>query len=168
LSPLRAGCLVVLLLLAAAPLRAQYGDPAKKDVHPSAQMAPHAVCPWLSVGSAGHALDGDVSVTANVANLSEGSCKFSRQAGVADSLEIVVGKAAMPGCPAGAAELRGIGNEALRCRMPGSRSEAEMISSRVRDVPFAIILSLHGQKKAQSPADDALEQVAEQVAGNLY
>jgi hypothetical protein len=161
----------MLLGLAAAPLRAQYDDPAnaKKEMHPSAQTASHAACPWLSEGSAAHALGGDVFVTVNVANSNEGSCRFSRQPWSADSLEIVVGKTAMPGCPAGAPQPRGIGNEAARCRVPGSRPEsAEMISSRVRDVHFTVTLNIPGQRKAQNTADDALEQLAEQVAGSLY
>jgi hypothetical protein len=81
----------------------------------------------------------------------------------------VVGKAAMSGCPAGANQIKGIGNEAARCRLPATHAETiDMISSRVRDIPFTVTLGLHTQKRSMNPEDDALEQTAEQVAGSLY
>jgi hypothetical protein len=46
-----------------------------------------------------------------------------------------------------------------------------MVSSRVRDLHFTVTLTTREQKSQAKPADlqdDALEQIAEQVAGNLY
>src|SRR5580704_1292121 len=117
--------LLVAVFLAAVQAHAQYEtkSPAKDAPHPAMQTDSHGVCPWLSVGSAAHALGGDVSVTVNVANLNEGSCRFLRSAGPGDFLEIHVAKDSPATCPAGAMQLRGIGNEATRCELPGARSE---------------------------------------------
>lgn len=160
--------LLMLLLSTSAMAQTQYGTAPKPGSMPHAKTG----CPWLTEGSAAHALGGDVSVTVNVSDMGEGLCSFSRQQGSADSLEILVSKAALPTCPPESTSLKGIGNEALTCRPHNSRTEAvEMISSRVRDYHFTVTLTAHDQKppaKPDDPRNDALEQVAEQVAGNLY
>lgn len=174
------GRTVFLLLLAACvpAAEAQYSNPtpAANGSKTGSQVAGAHGCPWLTEGTAATALDGDVSVTVNMSNrdpaiLAEGSCKFSRDQGP-DSLEIVVSKAALPLCPQGSIELKGIGNEATRCSPPGTHGHGvEMISSRVRDLHFTVTLASHRQKgdpKADDPQNDALDQVAEEVAGSLY
>jgi hypothetical protein len=163
-----------LLLFSSAALgQTQYGT-TPKSAAPA--RAGHG-CPWLTEGSAARALGGQVSVTVKVSDMGEGLCSFARQPGSADSLEILVSKAALPACPAESTSLKGIGNEAATCRSHSSRAEAvEMISSRVRDLHFTVTMTTHAQKTAAKPADsqpadpqnDALEQIAEQVAGNLY
>ncbi len=160
-----------LMLLAAANLgfaQTQYG-PAPKV---SSQAHAADVCPWLTQGSAAKALGGDVSVTVNVSDSGEGLCRFARRQGFSDSLEIQVSEAALPLCPPESFSLKGIGNEATRCKLTASHGEsAERISSRVRELHFTVTFTSHEQKSAtKSPdaQDDALEQVAEQVAGNLY
>jgi hypothetical protein len=159
--------LLCLLLSTAAMAQTQYGGSAK----PAPMAHAGTGCPWLTEGSAAHALGGDASVTVKVAE-GEGTCNFGRLQGGADWLEIVVSKAALPVCPAGSISLKGIGNEALVCRHAGLHSESvEMISSRVRDVHFTVKMTARVQKSPARPDDpqnDALEQVAEQVAGNLY
>jgi hypothetical protein len=84
----------------------------------------------------------------------------------------MVSKAELASCPTGSTVLKGIGNEAVRCKAPGSHSGGvEMISGRVRDVYFTVTRTAHGQKrpvKLPEAQDDALEQIAEQIAGNLY
>jgi hypothetical protein len=158
--------LLSMLLSSAAVTQTQYGSPAKPATMPHAQTG----CPWLTEGSAAHALGGDVSATVKVAE-GEGTCTFSRQGGAADSLEVSVSKAVLPSCPSGSTSLRGIGNEALTCRHEEAHESVEMISSRVRDLHFTATLTTHAQKtppKAEDPQNDALEQIAEQVAGNLY
>lgn len=66
----------------------------------------------------------------------------------------------------------GIGNEAFRCRISGTHgATSEMLSGRVRESWFTVILSVRGQKHAAGSPDapeDALEQIGEQVAGNLF
>jgi len=162
-------CALSLLLLSAAALaQTQYGTAPKTPVPTHAQKG----CPWLTEGSAAHALGGDVSVTAKVSDMGEGLCSFARREGTQDSLDILVSKASLPTCPPDSTNLRGIGNEALTCRPRNSHGEAvEMISSRVRDFHFTVTLITRGQKapvKPDDPQNDALEQIAEQIAGNLY
>lgn len=159
--------LLCVMLSSAAMAQTQYGGTAKSGPMTHAQVS----CPWLTEGSAAHALGGEVSVTVKVAE-GEGSCNFSRQQGATESLEIAVSKAALPTCSSGGTSLRGIGNEALTCRHGGAHGESvEMISSRVRDVYFTVTLLARGQRnpaRADDLQNNALEQIAEQVAGNLY
>ena len=159
---------VLLLLSAAAAAQTQYGNPAK----PGSMDHGPTGCPWLTEGTAATELGGDVSVTAKVSDMGEGFCTFSRKDGSADSLEILVSKAALPACPAGGTPLKGIGNEAMRCMHGEPRNSGmEMLSSRVRDFHFTVTLTTRVPKPPALPADpqnDALEQIAEQVAGSLY
>jgi hypothetical protein len=160
--------LLLLLTPYAGWAQTQYGTAPKATLPPHAQKG----CPWLTEGSAAHALGGEVSVTVKVSDMGEGLCSFARRQGAADSLDILVSKAALPVCPSESTSLRGIGNEALTCRPHGSRGEAvEMISSRVRDFHFTVTLTTRNQKtppKPDDPQNDAVEQIAEQIAGNLY
>jgi hypothetical protein len=156
------------LLLLAVFLGSQY---VSSSTQPKMTPAPaKPVCPWLTAGSAAHALGGDVSVTTTVTNSNAGSCRFSRLDGSPSALEIVVGKDVTGACPADSLKFTGIGNEATRCRIPATRGDtAEILSSRVRDLHFSIVL--REQKHLAKPADtqdDALEQLGEQVAGNLF
>lgn len=162
--------LLLLVLLSAADLafaQTQYGNAPQAS--PQARTA--NVCPWLTEGSAAKALGGDVSVTVNVSDSGEGSCGFARRQG-GENLEILVSETALPVCPPASASLKGIGNEAARCKLTAAHGEsAEKISSRVRELHFTVTLTSHEQKSAAKPSDaqdDALEQIAEQVAGNLY
>jgi hypothetical protein len=149
----------------------QYGNTAKPG---STGPMTHTQtgCPWLTEGSAAHALGGDVSVTADVSDMGEGICRFARKQGSTDFMEILVSKVGLPACSPGSVVLKGIGNEALTCRHAGSRGDSvEMINSRVRDFHFTVTLTTHGEKVSSRPNDpqnDALEQIAEQIAGNLY
>jgi len=164
---MRKRALLGLLLSSAALAQTQYGTSAK----PGSIAHANAGCPWLTEGSAAHALGGEVSVTAKVSDTNEGFCTFTRQ-DLAGSLEILVSKAALPACPPESTSLKGIGNEALRCRHAGSGgASVGMISSRVRDYHFTVMFTMRGQTSPTKPDDpqhDALEQIAEQVAGNLY
>ena len=161
---------LLLLSSSAVIAQTQYGQPGAP--HAQTQSRPQTGCPWLTEGSAAHALGGDVFVTVTVAEPGEGSCKFSRQPGSSNSLQIVVSKSPLPTCSSASTKLLGIGNEAASCMLPGSHGEAvEMVSSRVRDLHFTVTLVSRGSKgaaKSADPQDDALEQIAEQVAGNLY
>ena len=136
------------------------------------QATTPANCPWLTEGSAARALGGDVNATAVVASAQEGSCRFVRRNEPPDSLEVKVSRNVLPACPAKSTPLTGIGNDAESCRISGSHDErTEIVSGRVRDLYFALALALHGQKRAAKSSDaqdDPLEQLAEQVAGNLF
>ena len=160
--------LLWLLLVSGAAAQTQYGTAPKAGPTAHARTG----CPWLTQGNAAWALDGDVSVTVNVSNIGEGSCVFSRQQAPSDSLEILVSKSALPACPPESGTLKGIGNEAATCRPPASHGESrEMINSRVRDLHFTVTRASRRQKstaKLTDAQDDELEQIAEQVAGNLY
>jgi hypothetical protein len=144
---------------------------ASRAQSPSAAPLP-AGCPWLTQGSAAKALGGAVSATAHLSDAGEGWCNFSRREKPDAFLKVEVSKTALPSCGADSAKLRGVGNEAMRCLIPGSGDQrGEMISGRVRDLHFVITLEA-GAKKTPTDAagaqEDVLQQVAEQVAGNLF
>jgi hypothetical protein len=159
---------LLLCLLAIATVAVHAQSPA--------QLPARATCPWLNEGSAAKALGAAVSVTVNVSNTGEGACNFSRKDRPEDRpasfLKIEVSKAMLPSCGAESTKLKGVGNEAMRCKLPGSANQdAEMISGRVRDLHFTIMLIAHEKSTpASSPAiqQDVLEQIAEQVSGNLF
>jgi len=165
---------LILLLLSlsffVASVCAKNSSPAYPQNSP--HSGPQTICPWLTQGSAARALGGDVSVTVSVSSTSEGSCKFKVQHETPNSLEILVSKTKLPTCPVESTKLIGIGNEAMRCRLPASNGEtAEMVNSRVRDVHMNVTLTTRGEKAPDKTSDrqrDVLEQIAEQVAGNLY
>jgi hypothetical protein len=170
--PSRSIFLFALLAASATAAQTQYGVPASLSGAQIASQNPaNTGCPWLTKGSAAKALGGDVSVAVNMSSPLEGSCRFSREPDSADYLEIHISKVVLPACPAGSMDLKGIGNQAMRCVPPGSHGRGiEMISSRVRDLYFTVTCASRGQKNnAKADAqDDALEQIAEQVAGSLY
>jgi hypothetical protein len=117
-------------------------------------------------------LGGDVSATLSFSEADEGSCKFSREQGPAETLEIVVKKGDLPGYPANSVVLRAIGNEAAICRHAGSNGEVvQMVSSRVRDQHFVVTITSRGHEKvvnAQDPQDEPVARISEQVAGSLF
>ncbi len=145
---------------------------ASRAQSPSAAPLPTG-CPWLTQGSAAKALGGAVSATAHLSDdAGEGWCNFMRREKPDAFLKVEVSKAALPSCGADSTKLRGVGNEAMRCPIAGSGDQrGEMISGRVRDLHFVLTFEA-GTKK--TPADsagaqeDVLQQVAEQVAGNLF
>ena len=162
-----------LLLLIPATMALTQGQadmPTAKDTlsHPATQ----ASCPWLNHGTATGALGEDVTTMAHISDSGEGSCKFSRQQGSTDSLEIEVSHATLPDCPQASKKLAGIGNEAKWCRLPAATGRLmEMISGRVRDWNFTITWRPGAQKGSSAAYDKTetiLDQLAEQVAGNLF
>jgi hypothetical protein len=159
----------MLLISSAAAAQTQYGKPGASKGSPQGHS--HN-CPWFTQGSAERILEGDVIATVTVSDSGEGSCRFSRQSGSHDFLEIFVSRGALPICSAQAMQLKGIGNQAARCKAAGAHNEsAEMVSGRVRELSFTVTLASRGQNnpvKSPAPQEDALEQAAEQVAGNLY
>lgn len=163
----------VLLAACTATAQTQYGASTTSPIRSQAvSKSPISTgCPWLTAGTAARALGGDVSTAVSMSNTLEGICRFSTEPGPRDFLEIRVSKTVLPACPAGSADLRGIGNQASRCVPPASHSRGiEMVSSRVRDLYFTVTLASHGAKTGPKadPSSDALEQIAEQVAGSLY
>ncbi len=126
-----------------------------------------ARCPWLTEGSAASALGGEVHVAVTVAGPFQGSCSFVRQNDPARQLKILVGPGSIPSCPQGSEKVVGVGTRASRCRVSASAGEStEMISGAVRETNVAILL---GRGKSGSPRKrDLLEELAEQVAGNLF
>jgi hypothetical protein len=155
-------------------LPGQYTAPPAPRTPPAnaSQAKPPVVCPWLTQGTAARMLGGDVSVAANVSDSGEGDCKFTREQGSPDTLEIVVSKTALSGCPVDSVPLRAIGNEATMCRHAGPHGEVmQMVSSRVRDQHFTVTISSRGQEKTakvQDAQDEPVARIAEQVAGSLF
>ena len=136
------------------------------------QAASPAACPWLTQGTAERVLGGEVTVDVYVSEAGEGVCSFVRVTETMTSLRIEVSKSILPACGADAAKLKGIGNEALRCAVPTAADHVtEKIGGRVRDRYFTLAMSHPGSSVANQSAefqDDALEQAAESVAGNLF
>lgn len=166
----RASCLLLLFIASAAATLAQYNAPQAKAGNSITPSQP--TCPWLTAGSAVRALGGDVSVSVSATNNNDGSCKFLKLQDSRDSLQIQVGKDSLTGCPGEHTKLVGIGNEAAECKLPGPRGETiDMVSSRVRNVHFNVTLTIFGQRVPAKPPNEpevSLEQIAEQIAGNLY
>jgi hypothetical protein len=154
-----------LLAYSTAAVQAQYDKPSVPQS--SSQARSRTTCPWLTQGSASRVLGGDASTKVSVSGTGEGSCRFVREQRSPDSLKILVSKDALASCPTESRKLKGIGNQAARCRVKG----VEMVSGRVRDLHFTVTLSSRGQKspvKLPDVQEDALEQIAEQIAGNLF
>lgn len=129
-------------------------------------------CPWITEGSAAKALGGEVTLVVNLSGADEGSCNFFRKQEPKAFLKIEVSKSVLSSCSADSTKLRGVGNEAMRCAPAGSGDQTgEMISGRVRDLHFVLTFQPLGIKSPANSAgtqDDVLEQIAEQVAGNLF
>ena len=140
----------------AASLTAQnYSTKKPPSSLPSSSAAP--ACPWVTEGSAAKVLGGPVHAILNVASPTQGTCTFVKTARPQEQLKVLVGAGNVPSCPAGSAKVIGVGDQASRCHLPHS---AQMISGNVRAVDMAITLS-------GSQPEDAIQQIAEQVAGNL-
>ena len=154
--------LLWLAVVAGATSHAQSPSPASQPT----------ACPWLTQGGAAKALGGEVSVAVHVSDSGEGTCGFSRMQKPDGLLKIEVSKTALASCEAGSSRLKGIGNEAMRCALPASDgNNGEMISGRVRDLYFVITLEAGRNESPANAAgkqDDTFEQIAEQVAGNLF
>jgi hypothetical protein len=119
-------------------------------------------------------LGGESTAVVQVAAESaEGFCSFTlEQGGSTYSLRVVVRKTADVPCPAGSAQLKGIGNEAALCKRRQSHDEVvERIVSRVREKHFTVSITIR-RKSSQPPEvghyEDGLKQIAETVAGNLF
>lgn len=129
-------------------------------------------CPWLTQGSVATALGGPVTASVQVSDSGEGACTFTRQDRRQNSLKVVVQRTAQNSCPAESSKLKGIGNEAVLCKVQQSPNELiEMVASRVRELHFTVSLALHGgasQSSEINHAEDAVKQISEQVAGNLF
>lgn len=137
-----------------------------------------ARCPWLSTGSAATALGGDVTVTASFENNWQGSCHFALALpGSTQAIDIQVSKVNADPCADRSVRIRALGNEAVQCRRSISGEPADTIAGRVRDTWFEVTM-IGALETASRPSDATpskdpsgatmLEQIAEQVAGNLY
>jgi hypothetical protein len=159
--------LLVIGLLCTAASVAQ----SPKSGYGTGQIVP-GTCPWLTAGTAANALGGDVTANLAITSLAEGTCRFARSSDPKMHLEIQVSAAPIPHCPAESVVLRGIGNEALQCRVAAAHGATEeMVSGRVRDLHFAVVMADHADKRiAKSPegGEDEVVRIADEVAGNLF
>jgi hypothetical protein len=146
---------------------------------PAAAEQTPALCPWLSTGSAATALGGDVTVAAHSENNWQGSCHFTRRTAVStQAIDIKVSNTNSHPCPGGSTKLKALGNEAVECRRSTSPGEpADTIAGRVRDVWFEVTMTgvREAARDASANAHPAapygatmLEQITEQVVGNIY
>jgi len=143
---------------------------------PGAIGQTQTLCPWFTNGSAERVLGGAVALTAKVDGSFSGSCRFTHQTGdTLRAIEISVGKAETHACPPDAMKLKSLGNEAVQC--PASGDGNYTIAGRIRDVFFVITLTHVPDAIREAPTNarpsdpyhaTVLEQVAEQVVGNLY
>lgn len=125
-------------------------------------------CPWLTRGTAATVLDGAVSLAVNMPNQSEGSCLFHNRQRPREMLEITVGSTLPRACKKESARLTGVANWATECGLTRSHHHyTETIFGQARNTYFTVTLSLRGRKKRRA-RDQALEHIAETVAGNLY
>jgi hypothetical protein len=156
-----------LTVVFAASLSAQnYPAASSKGYPPPPPANSETACPWLTEGSAANALGGKVRVILSLTSFTQGTCTFVKTEDPQDQLKVFVGAANVPSCPAGSAHVTGIGVEASRCRLPlAHQGVTQMISSRVREINLAVTVST---SKSGDPAEAAIEQIAEQVAGNLF
>jgi len=151
----------LLLVLMASLVQAQSPVPS----------AAPTICPWLTQGTAAKALGSPVSISVSISDAGQGSCNFSSKEDAVTFLKIEVSKAALSSCGQDGLKLRGIGNEAVRCKLAGPPDQTvEMIGGRVRDRNFSITMHTRARQSQpqQDPQNDALEQIAELVAGNLF
>jgi len=156
-SPLLLGASLLALLLA-----------------PLAQTQQKPVCPWITEGTAAATLGGPVASVVHLEGDPDqpiGSCTFTLQHSPAPPvLEIAVSSApSQPACPDNSPKLTGIGNEATLCRF----DRRYVLTGRVRDLFFRATLSPQPTAPQPSPNQQdtpqhQLENVAEQVAGNLF
>jgi hypothetical protein len=159
---LRSLKLFSLTVFFAASLSAQtYPATPSKGYPPVPPKSSEAACPWLTEGSAAGALGGKVRVILNLASSTQGTCTFVKTEDPQDQLKVFVGAGNIPTCPTGSARVTGIGVQASRCRL----GLTQMISSRVRETNLAVTVST---SKSGDPTNGAIEQIAEQVAGNLF
>jgi hypothetical protein len=156
-----------LTVVFAASLSAQnYPAAPSKGSSPPPPATSETACPWLTEGSAANALGGKIRVILSLTSFTQGTCTFVKTEDPQDQLKVFVGAANVPSCPAGSAHVTGIGVEASRCRLPlAHQGVTQMISSRVREINLAVTVST---SKSGDPAEAAIEQIAEQVAGNLF
>jgi hypothetical protein len=154
------------VVFAASPSAQNYPAAPSKGYPPPPPANSETACPWLTEGSAANALGGKVRVILSLTSFTQGTCTFVKTEDPQDQLKVFVGAANVPSCPAGSAHVTGIGVEASRCRLPlAHQGVTQMISSRVREINLAVTVST---SKSGDPAEAAIEQIAEQVAGNLF
>jgi len=130
-----------------------------------------ANCPWLTTGSAAMVLGGPATAAVQVSDTGEGACTFTRQDSSKSVLKIAVSQKTLESCPADSPKPRGIGNEAALCKARRSSDEVvELVVSRVRNLHFTVSLAIpvDASPGAGLTQEDAVKQIAEQVAGSLF
>lgn len=151
-------------------------------------------CPWLNTPTASGFLGGAATVTvtdkngmeATAQNLSQDTenvtCDFVRVDGTKKySLHIAVKTMVSANkefpvyekqCIPPKTALKGIGNEAIACTLPDTAGKiGQIVIGRVRDQAFLVILSTNTPNDSlwtSSYLRDKSEDIAEQVAGNLF
>ncbi len=134
------------------------------------------VCPWLTEGTAAALMGGDIRASVHV-SADEGICEFSRSAdgdrngavlGEGLHLRIAVGRQQPRECATGE-PLTGIGENSVLCAADVEGKHKLMIRGRVRNTYFLLTLTaMEASATDMASLRRTLEQVAEEVAGNLF
>ena len=163
--------LAAVLIVPAGLARGQtYSSGATQTMARPVTSTAVTACPWLTEGSAVRVLGGNVKVFSQTTSSAAGLCIFTKLDSVGDELKIIVGSSA-PACPVRSAQVVGVGTQASHCDRNASSQEIEgMVSGAVREKRFAVVLSKRtaSTKPEKLQNSSILDQVAEQVAGNLF
>ena len=85
------------------------------------------------------------------------------------SLNIEISTSPLLSCSGSAEKLHGIGDEASFCSLIQSNHQTYSVTGRVRATYFSTLLLKHDAVPPESDeVKQILEQIAEQVVGNLY
>jgi hypothetical protein len=147
----------------------------------AAHGATMQTCPWLNAATAAGVLEGPVmvSVTYLDPDNRDATCEFTyRVDHTVRALRIEVNTMKDPShdfpqyvakCGPDAKALPAIGNEAIRCRIPGyDKQVAEQVVSRVRERAFTVGVLSNESVAKPDVIRDKTRKIAEQVAGFLF
>lgn len=147
----------------------------------SALGGAQTVCPWLNNATAAGTLNGPVSLKVQGNTGNGGSCLFQYHEGsTIYALQIVVRNIKVipeeimtdeSHCRSQPMPLKGIGNEAISCRINSNYLYGEQVVGRVREKEFIIgVGSNLGKNQAMSieMLEVKARSIAEQIAGSLF
>jgi hypothetical protein len=142
-------------------------------------------CPWINEATASGALDGAVTATVSLPEISKdtdvATCVFVHQSG-STAIELRIEVEALRGAPGAYAAyaercgpdgvpLRAIGNEAVTCSYTDKKRKkwvSEEVVGRVRDHAFTVRVSSSTASPDRNALREKARKMAEQIAGFLF